>query len=235
MVSKEKHTDTERDILAIKKKDQYRTVDELIKKSQPSSIYYTLLFLSAFIVTAGILLNNAAIIIGGMLVAPVLTPVLFIALGLNIGELKPIRGAVILTLKSVGIVVLSGLVLSLIFGGPKGDFGFDNTIATAALYFLVALAAGIAGTFAWARKDIVDIMPGVAIAVSLVPPLSLVGIGISQLSWEIARFNFLVSFFNLIGIIVGSLVVFSLLQFYKTRDTVQKKAAEIENHNTERK
>ena len=216
------------DILAIKKSDQYRTVDELVKKSQPNSIYYTLLFLSSFIITAGILLENSAIIIGGMLVTPLLTPVLFVALGITIGELNSIKGAGILILKSILIVVFGSVLLAFIFGAPPSPFEFDSGVRTAALYFLVALSAGMAGTFAWARKDVLDILPGVAIAVSLVPPLSLIGIGIGTLNGELARFYLLIFIFNLLGIIAGSLVVFSLLQFYKTKDVVQKKSAEVE-------
>jgi len=216
-------------ILAIKKSDQYRTVDELIEKSRPSSVYYTLLFLSAFIITAGILINNAAIVIGGMLVTPVLTPVLLISLGLSIGELGSIKGAIVLVAKSVGIIIVSGLILSLIFDHPEGvSFILDSSARTAALYFLVAVAAGVAGTFAWARRDVIDIMPGIAIAVSLVPPLSLIGIGISTLDFGLARFNFLIFFFNLIGILTGSLVVFSLLKFHKTSREVRQKALEVE-------
>ena len=219
---------SENDILAISSSDQYRTVDELIGKSKPNSIYYTLLFLSAFIITAGILINNAAIVIGGMLVTPVLTPVLLIALGLSIGELNPIRGALILVLKSSLIIIITGFVLAFIFGSSGAAFIFENTARTVALYFLVAVAAGVAGTFAWARKDVIDIMPGIAIAVSLVPPLSLMGVGISSANFEMTRFNFLIFFFNLLGVIVGSLVVFSLLQFYKTKRVVQQKTHEVE-------
>ncbi len=216
------------DILSIRRSDQYRTIDELFEKSKPNSVYYTLLFLSAFIITAGILISNAAIVIGGMLVAPVLTPVLLIALGLSIGELSSIRGALVLIGKSSLIIVATGFILALVFDSSAASFIFDNTARTASLYFLVAVAAGVAGTFAWARKDVIDIMPGIAIAVSLVPPLSLIGVGISSANFTVARFNFLIFFFNLLGIIVGSLVVFSLLQFYKTRHEVRQKTIEAE-------
>ena len=217
------------DILAIRKSDQYRTVDELVKRSQPNSVYYTLLLLSAFIITAGILLNNAAVVIGGMLVAPVLTPVLLIALGVTSGEVASIRSPLYLVAKSSGLIILSGIILAFIFrGSSEPYFIVDDSVRTAALYFLVAIAAGVAGTFAWARKDVIDIMPGVVIAVSLVPPLSLIGIGISTLDFGLVRFNFLIFVFNLLGILAGSLVVFSLLQFYKTRKQVHERVLEAE-------
>jgi len=173
-------------------------------------------------------LGNAAIIIGGMLVTPVLTPVLLISLGIATGEISAIKGAAILLGKSSAILILGGIILSLVFGSPDAPFILEDTVTTAALYFLVALAAGVAGTFAWARKDVIDIMPGVAIAVSLVPPLVLVGIGIGQGDGVLARSNFLIYLLNLFGIVVGSLIVFSLLQFYKTRGVIEQKTAEVE-------
>lgn len=226
------------DILAIRRSDQFRTVDELIEKSQPNSVYYTLLFISALIITAGILLGNAAIVIGGMLVTPVLTPVLLISLGITSGELESVRGAFYLVVKSSLVIIASGVILAFLFGGSNTSFVVDDSVRTAALYFIVAISSGVAGTFAWARKDVVDIMPGVAIAVSLVPPLSLIGIGLSSfnaLGFALARFNFLIFLFNLLGIIAGSLVVFSLLQFYKTKKEVRERVAEAEEENKESK
>lgn len=220
--------ESESDILAIRGEDQYRTVEDIIRRSRPSSVYYTLLLISAFIITGGILLGNSAIIIGGMLVAPVLTPVLLIGLGISTGEIASIKGAVVLLAKSTLIVIAGGTVLSFVFGAPDAAFILSDSLRTAALYFMVALAAGAAGTFALARKDVIEVMPGVAIAVSLVPPLALVGIGIGQFDMDLARFNFLVYLFNLFGIIVGSLVVFSLLQFYKTRTLVEQRTQEAE-------
>ena len=228
------HTDTEGDILAIRRSEQYQTVDELVEKSQPNSVYYTLLLLSAFIITAGILVNNAAIVIGGMLLTPLLTPVLFVALGITSGELSSIRGALYLIGKSAIIIIVSGFVLALVFGASNTVFVVDDSVRTAALYFLVAVSAGVAGTFAWARKDVLDIIPGVAIAVSIVPPLSLIGIGIATADFGLARFNFLIFTFNMLGIIAGSLVVFSLLQFSKAKGEVHEKVMEAEHKHEEK-
>jgi len=205
---------------------QYRTVDELIEKSRPSAIYYTLLVLSAFIVASGLILDNPAIVIGGMLVTPMLTPILFIALGLAIGELNPIKNAVLLVAKSSILVIFAALVLALIFGSKESTFVFEDTAKTAVLYFIVAIASGVAATLAWTRKEIADVLPGVAIAVSLVPPLALVGIGMSFWDIDIVRFHALIYLFNLLGIIVGSLVVFTLLKFYRAVREVERKSKE---------
>ena len=67
---------------------QYRTVEDLIERSRPDFTYYVLLFISTIIIAAGLLLNNSAIVIGGMLVTPLLTPILVIALGVSVGDTR---------------------------------------------------------------------------------------------------------------------------------------------------
>ena len=62
----------------------------------------------------------------------------------------------------------------------------------------------------------------------MVPPLSLIGISLILLDVEAARFYFLISVFNLLGIIVGSLIVFSLLKFYRVEKKVEIEAEESE-------
>ncbi len=211
-------------ILEITKTDQYSTVEELFEKSRPNSIYYTLLILSSFIVACGLLLDNSTIVIGGMLVAPLLTPILIMALGIVVGEFKALKAPTILILKSALTVVVVSFLLAILFGSPETISIFENSLRVAILYFIVAIASGMAATFAWARKDIMDILPGIAIAVSLVPPLSALGISLVSLNLEIIRTVFAIFVFNLIGIVLGSLVVFSLLRFQKAQKIVAKEA-----------
>lgn len=215
-------------ILEVTEFDQYKAVDDLFEKSKPNSVYYTLLILSSFIISSGLLLENSTIVIGGMLVTPILTPILVVSLGLAVGELKPIKRVLILMIKSFATIIVGSFIMSLVFDQPKNIIVFDNTIRTAILYFVVALASGIAATFAWTRKDISDALPGVSIAVSLVPPLALIGIWASTFEFTIVRFYFFVFLFNLLGIIVGSLVVFSLLKFYRAKGELERKSTEVQ-------
>ena len=222
-VSKDK---SEGDILAIKARDQYKTVDELMKKSESNSVYYTLLVLSSSIIAFGLLLNNSAVVIGGMLVTPVLTPVLFISLGIVINEIDLVKRVGMLLVKSFLIIGGAGYLSSLVFGASEMPILFENSMRTAALYFMVALGAGIAAGFAWTRKDVVDALPGVAIAVALVPPVTMVGIGLFLFNFELVRFYLFAFLFNIFGVIVGGLIVFSLLDFYKTKNKVHKEVEE---------
>jgi uncharacterized hydrophobic protein (TIGR00271 family) len=216
------------DILKVSTAEQFKTVGELFERAQPNSVYYTLLVLSIFIVVTGILLENAPIVIGGMLVTPVLTPILVIALSIIVGEVKAIKGPGLLILKSIILTIGISIILTFAFGLETIQQNLPNTMRTAILYFIVATTSGMAATFAWVRKDIAEIMPGISIAVSLVPPLSLIGIYLGLLDLETARFFLLIFVLNFVGILLGSMIVFSLLKFQRSGWEVHRQVQEAE-------
>jgi len=213
-------------ILDIRNSEKYDTIEGLFEKSTANSVYYTLLFLSSVIVSSGLLLDNAAIVIGGILVAPLLTPILVIALGVSVGESKAIRSSLSLVLKSIFLVIVISFILSIIFGSDDNVFIFNDSLRLAVLYFIVAFASGVAATFAWTRKEVAEIMPGTAVSVSLMPPLAIVGIYLSKMDMVYLRLSLFVFIFNLVGIILGSMVVFSLLKFSKAEKVVEQEAKE---------
>lgn len=211
--------------------DKYRAVDELIEESRPDRDYYGMLILSSVIIASGILLANSAILIGGMLVTPVLNPILLVALGVAASKPEVLTRTGKLILKSALVIVGISFIAGFIFAVPESDDFyrsalFDNSLRSAFLYFLVAFAAGIAATFAWVRKGVTNILPGISIAVALVPPLSMVGIWLATLHLDLMRYFLFVFLFNLVGIVMGSMIVFSMLGFYKTGFHIVKKIKE---------
>lgn len=212
-------------------RDKYRAVDELIEESRADADYYGLLILSSIIIAAGILLANSAVLIGGMLVTPLLNPILLVALGIAASKIEVLERSGILILKSALVIVVISFLAGLVFSTPDNEEFyrnalFDNSLRSAFLYFLVALSAGIAATFSWVRKGITNILPGVSIAVALVPPLSMVGIWLATFNLDLMRYFLFVFLFNLIGIIVGAMIVFSMLGFYKTGFHIVKRIKE---------
>lgn len=215
------------DILRVTERDRFKTVEELFIRSQPNSVYYTLLILSSFIITAGLLLANTPIVIGGMLVAPVLTPILVAALAVVVRDYGTMARELLLIAKSAVILVLIAFILSLFFEPPAEIVVFNAVMQSVLLYFIVALASGIAATFAWVHKEVFDALPGIAIAVALVPPLSLIGVDLAMFNLDAARFNFALFLFNIIGIFIGSLVVFILLQFSTVEKKIHQEAKDV--------
>ena len=220
------------DVFGLDNQSVYHAVSDLIEEGTKNNTYYVLLVLSSIIIAAGLLLANPAILIGGMLVTPVLTPILLIALAITVAKPNLLKRTSILILKSVGVIMAVSFVAGFIFGVPADAAFFDstlfnNSLRAAFLYFIVALTSGIAATFSWVRKEITNVLPGISIAVSLVPPIAMVAVWLSVWDLEKARFFLLVFLFNLFGIIMGSLIIFSLLKVYRTTGLINSKVDTI--------
>ncbi|MFT5180087.1 MAG: putative hydrophobic protein (TIGR00271 family) [Candidatus Paceibacteria bacterium] len=218
--------------LTVNNKDRYRAIDDLIEESRPTHAYFTLLILSSVIIASGLLLANSPILIGGMLVTPVLNPILLIALGITVSRPRLIKRTAILILKSVAVIFGISFVAGILFSAPEvsdlyRESLFDNSLRAAFLYFLVAFTSGIAATFSWIRKEITNVLPGISIAVSLVPPISMVAIWLSMGQIDLMRFFLMVFLFNMFGIIMGGLVIFSLLRFYSAGQHIKDKVDEV--------
>ncbi len=156
-----------------------------------------------------------------MLVTPMLTPVLTIGLALSVGELRGGFEPAKLIGKSLLVITIISVFLALVIGVDSTDF-------------LVAICTGVVASFAWAKKNLSEMLPGTAVAVSLVPPISLVGIWLSDWQLEEARFFLIVFIFNLFGVIIGAAAVFSYLKFYKVEKRVEAIVEEIEEEKAEK-
>ncbi len=179
--------------------------------------FFVMITLAATIATLGLLLNSAAVIIGGMLVAPLMSPIIGIALSIALGNARLLRDAAESTLKGIFLAVVVALFLASI--QPVVD-PTEEVLARSApnlLDLIVALASGAAGAYAVSRKDVSAALPGVAIAAALVPPLEVVGIGLAARRFAVAGGGMLLFGTNLIGITLAGAVIFLLLGFRPAR------------------
>lgn len=228
----------EEKLLEIKKSEQAKVVEKLIEESKPSQSFYLFLILSAIITACGLLVNSPSIVIGGMLVAPLLVPILTIGLSVSMGDLKFVWRSFKITGKASLTVVLVAAAVGLIFPA-FGELNNEviSRIRPELIYFIIAFAAGMAATVAWSREPASVVLPGVAVAVSLVPPLGVFGITLSRLfegaPSELIVGSFATFLFNLLGIAAGSLVVFSLMRFHESRATAKKEIKEEEREERE--
>lgn len=193
---------------------------ELIESAKPDHMYYVMLTLSAIIISAGVLVESPAVIIGGMLVAPLLTPILVTgyALAMQDADLAIFKGK--LVLKSVGSILIGSFILGLLFATATEIPQLKDSLPAALLYFTVAFASGIAASYSWIHKESQSILPGIAIVASLAPPLAYAGISFASMIWQwngelfTLGFNYIILFIlNFIGIVAGSFIVFLLFGF----------------------
>ncbi len=181
---------------------------QLWRSSVPSRSFYVLLGLSGIISTLGLLANSAATIIGAMIIAPLMGPILGIAYGMVMGNRRLLKRSNLTLWTGVGLTIFISFLISHLVGLRTVQEEILGRSQPTLLDLGVALAAGTAGAFAKSRRHIADALPGVAIAVALAPPLSVIGIGISLRSPEIFTGSSLLFLTNLIGIIFSGGLVF---------------------------
>ena len=152
--------------------------EQLLEGSIPSFGYFFMLALSAVIATLGLISNSSAIIIGAMIIAPLKSPIDTLSYGLVHANIKLIRRALWTLASGIVTTVLIAFFLSISVGLRFAGHEILSRGNPNLLDLGVALAAGAAGAFSLTRRNISGAPAGVAIAVALVPPLCVMGIGL---------------------------------------------------------
>ncbi len=180
--------------------------------------FYLMLGLSVVVAVMGLSANSAAVVIGAMLLAPLMTPVLATAASLAMGLFaKAFGSATTVVVATVASIALS-YVLAWAFV-PDGPLSAEIIARTRPDIrdLVVALGAGVAGSYATIHPDASASLPGVAVAVALVPPLATIGIALETGQSSYVQGAALLYFTNLVAIIVASLLVFVVTGFVPAR------------------
>ena len=181
--------------------------------AQPSIDFFVLIFLAATIATFGLLQNSGAVIIGAMLVAPLMSPIASMAMGLVEGSGQLVRVAAEATVKGIILAVSVGVFVTLISPATQVTDQILARTQPTLLDLAVALASGAAAGYALSRKQVAAALPGVSIAVALVPPLCVVGYGIATSRYTIAGGGLLLFATNLVAIVLAAAIFFLLMGF----------------------
>jgi uncharacterized hydrophobic protein (TIGR00271 family) len=187
--------------------------------SSPGFDFLMLIILSCVIATFGLITNSAAVIIGAMLVAPLMSPILAFSLASVVGEHRVFRRALVaLVAGAVLSIALSTLISLLFYRLPFGIFEeIPSEIlsrTTPSPFDLgIAIAGGAAAAYALAQPNLSAALPGVAISTALMPPLCVIGIGISMQSSTITFGATLLFLTNLLAISFSGILVFIWLGF----------------------
>jgi uncharacterized hydrophobic protein (TIGR00271 family) len=186
------------------------------------SAFWTMLTLSALIATAGVITDSTATVIGAMIIAPLSTPIMGIALGLATRE----PGA---AARSSRYVVVGGLLvvaIGTVFGWAlPGSFELlsngqiTGRTSPGLLDLVAAVATGFAGAIALARRDVSAVLPGVAIAISLVPPLAVVGVCLGDRAPALAFGALMLFLSNLVALVLAGTLVFTVLAYTAAKGT----------------
>jgi len=212
-----KKNENEEDIFYVKRSDQMRTVDELIQESKLSQSYYFMLFFAAIITVSGIMMQNNLIIIAGMLVAPLLQPILTLSLGFATLNIKLIIRSAAIIITSSGIVIGVGILIPILYA-PFIDWTAQVDFVFNSLYFLIAVFAGMASAFAWTKHKVMsNALAGAGIAITLIPPIAAYGILLGQREIAQAEDVLFIFLYNIMTLTAGSALVFALSGFSRAK------------------
>ncbi len=185
-----------------------------------SPAFWIIVIVSAAIAALGLALDSASVVIGAMLVAPLLAPIVGLAMALAIGDGALAVETALIVLASTVVVILTSAALTAVlpvtFQTITAEISSRTRPTTVDLF--IAAFSGLAGaTVTVARKSRLGAaIPGVAIAVALVPPLAATGYGIGTgWNWQIIKGSLLLYSANLTGIVMSAMLVFLFVGMHR--------------------
>ncbi len=199
----------------IENKEKKQATRFLVEHATPDFDFFFMISLSVVVACFGLMDGSETIVIGSMLIAPLLYPVLSVSMGLATGDFLLLR-------RSLGTLA-NATALSVLVGFVAGLFGLGKGLADALtpeivlrteptlISLGVAVASGLAVSYALMRPRLSETLAGIAISVSLIPPLAVVGLGLAWLNIPVALGALAVFLLNIAGIIATALIVFSLM------------------------
>jgi uncharacterized hydrophobic protein (TIGR00271 family) len=183
---------------------------ELQAESTPDFPYFILIVSSCAIASFGLLANSAAVIIGAMIIAPLMLPIRGLAFAALEGNVRLFRRSL--------VAIVLGTLLALLFacclGWLVGISNFGSEILARSeptlLDLGVAITAGAISGYAKVQPKISGSLAGTAIAVALMPPVCVIGLGLSQTNWSLSQGATLLYLTNLLGITLSCMLAFLL-------------------------
>jgi len=176
--------------------------------------YIALVVISAHIATLGLIVNSSAVIIGAMIIAPLMGPIM--AGGLSFAISDNYLGRKAFKSISLGIILSVFFSATVTFISPLKENTTEILIRTSPniMDLFIALFSGLAGAFAVTFKKISGSIVGVAISVALMPPLCVTGIGISTSQANVVVGGFFLFLTNLTAIFIASAIFFLVFGFF---------------------
>ncbi|MEJ5311451.1 MAG: DUF389 domain-containing protein [Anaerolineae bacterium] len=181
--------------------------------SRTNTDFSVMITLATAIAALGLLLNSPAVIIGAMLVDPLMMPIVGMGLALVIGDLRFFWTALGTVCRGIVLAIITGLIVGALVPGASATPEILGRASPSVLDLVIALASGAVAAYALCRQGVTEALAGVAIALSLTPPLATVGIGLVLGRREIAGGALLLFVTNMVAIVAASSLAFFLFAF----------------------
>lgn len=194
------------------------------RSARPNTDFFILIALSAMIASLGLIISSPAVVIGAMLVAPLMSPIVGTGLAVVLGDARFLRLALGAVARGVGLAILVGMVAGLLYLGEPLTPELMARTQPSLLDLGIALFSGMAGGYALSRSAAAGALPGVAIAAALVPPLATVGIALTTGYFRESFGAFLLFVTNFVAISSATALVFIVLGFRPTEAQKERQA-----------
>ncbi len=180
----------------------------LVEESTISITYLVLILGSCVIATLGLLSNSVAVIIGAMIIAPLMLPIRGLAFGSLEGNVTLFRKGLIAILVGTFLSIALAFFVGYLVGIPAFGSEIISRSQPTLLDLGIAIAAGGISGFAKVQPKISESLAGTAIAVALMPPICVVGLGLAQANWSLSLGATLLYLTNLLGITLSCMLTF---------------------------
>lgn len=203
--------------------EKTKAVDLLIRESTADFDFFFFITLSVLMATLGLVANNPAIVIGSMLLAPILFPILSISLSVIMSDGPLIARSIVTFLQASAVAVATATLATLIFA-PFAPLTTEILLRTepSLIYVGVAIVAGLAVSYSLAQPALSATLPGIAVSVALIPPLATIGIGIANLNVSVISGALTLYVINVLGIVFSSMLIFALMDLYTKRKIAER-------------
>jgi len=200
------------------KEHEDQIVDDIRKSVEFRGMNLWVLIFAIFIASIGLNMNSTAVVIGAMLISPLMGPIIGLGVGVGINDFELIKRA----LRNLGVATVISLIASTIYFliSPLSDASSELLSRTTPTIWdvFIALFGGLAGIIAFTNKQKGNVIPGVAIATALMPPLCTAGYGIATGNLPFFLGAFYLYFINSIFIAIATYLMvkyqgFSLYNF----------------------
>ncbi|MBF0944680.1 MAG: TIGR00341 family protein [Alloprevotella sp.] len=186
------------------------------------------LVFAIFIASLGLNVNSTAVIIGAMLISPLMGPIIGMGLAIGIGDLPLLKSSIKNYFVATVISVLTAMIYFLI--SPLTEAQSELLARTSPTLYdvLIALCGGAAGILALSTRGKGNVLPGVAIATALMPPLCTAGYGLAMGEWSFFFGAFYLYFINTVFIALSTYIGVRMLRF-RPKVAVSKERIKVVN------
>lgn len=190
---------------------------DLLAESIPDPTYLILIIGSCAIATFGLLANSAAVIIGAMIIAPLMLPIRGLAFGALQGNILLFRQGMIAVIEGTLLAMTIAAGIGLLVNLPNYGSEVFARSAPNLLDLGIAVAAGGISGYAKVEPKVSTSLAGTAIAVALMPPICVIGLGLAQANGSLSLGATLLYLTNLLGITLSCMLVFLLAGYTSFR------------------